>query len=93
MKKVENKKQIKADTKKPAEKAKELSGKVVSTKMKDTVIVAIERFILHPLYKKPVRRTKRVAVHAPNHTVKEGSVVTIQETKPVSKTKHFILVK
>lgn len=72
---------------------KEFTGKVVSTKMKDTIIVRVERMVLHPLYKKPMRRTKRMAVHAPAHTVKEGQVVTIQETKPISKTKFFILKK
>lgn len=67
-------------------------GKVVSTKMKDTIIVLVERFVLHPLYKKPIKRRKRFAVHAPNYTVKEGDVVTIKETRPISKTKHFVLV-
>ncbi len=74
-------------------KGRELTGKVASTKMKDSIVVVIERFILHPIYKKPVRRTNRLAVHAPGHTVKTGDVVTIKEIKPVSKTKHFMLVQ
>lgn len=70
---------------------REFVGKVVSTKMKDTIVVIIERFILHPLYKKPVRKTQKLSVHAPENNVIVGDTVKIQETKPISKTKHFIL--
>ncbi|MCX8008451.1 MAG: 30S ribosomal protein S17 [Patescibacteria group bacterium] len=75
------------------EKGREFIGKVVSTKMKDTIIVAVERFFLHPLYKKPVKKTKRFAVHAPNHSLKIGDVVIIKETRPISKTKHFLFLR
>jgi small subunit ribosomal protein S17 len=74
-------------------KSRELTAKVVSTKMKDTIVVVTERFLLHPLYKKPMRRTKRLSVHAPGHTVQVGDVVSIREVKPVSKTKHFQLIQ
>ncbi len=73
-------------------KGKLFVGKVVSTKMKDTIIVLVDRFVLHPLYKKPIKRRKQFAVHAPNHAVKEGDIVTIKETRPISKKKHFMLV-
>lgn len=66
---------------------------VVSTKMKDTVAVAIERYVQHPKYKKFIRRTKKFLAHDEGNTVKEGETVTIRETKPRSKRKHFEVVK
>lgn len=57
--------------------------------MKDTVTVAVERYVQHPKYKKFIRRTKKFLAHNPGNTVKEGDVVTIREVKPISKRKHF----
>ena len=68
---------------------KTLSGVVVSTKMKDTVVVSVERFVKHPRYKKFIQRRKRYHVHAPSNTLEVGQKVTIVETKPISKMKHF----
>ncbi len=67
------------------------SGTVVSTKMKDTVVVKITRRVPHKLYKKLLKRSERFKVHAPNHSVKEGEIVKIAETRPISKDKHFKL--
>lgn len=72
---------------------KTLNGVVVSTKMKDTVVVSVERFVKHPRYKKYIQRRKRYHVHAPENTLVMGEKVTIVETKPISKMKHFKLVK
>lgn len=69
-----------------------LRGRVVSTKMQDTVTVAVERYVKHPKYKKYQRRTKKYLVHDAGNTATEGQVVTIQETKPRSKRKRFELV-
>ena len=69
-----------------------LRGTVVSTKMKDTITVAVERYVQHPKYKKFMRRTKKYLVHDAGNTATEGMVVDIQETRPLSKRKHFILV-
>ncbi len=70
-----------------------LSGVVVSTKMQDTITVAVERYVMHPKYKKFMRRTKKFLVHDKGNTAKEGDKVEIRETRPISKRKHFELVK
>ncbi len=67
-------------------------GIVVSAKMEKTVIVAIQRLIKHPRYKKVIRRTKRVAVHDPQGSCANGDVVQIMETRPLSATKRWRLV-
>ncbi len=69
-----------------------LRGTVVSTKMKDTITVAVERLVKHPKYKKYLRRTKKFLVHDAGNTAKEGEMVDIRETRPISKRKHFELV-
>jgi len=69
-----------------------LRGTVVSTKMKDTITVAVERYVKHPKYKKYLRRTKKYLVHDAGNTAKEGQQVDIRETRPLSKRKHFELV-
>lgn len=72
---------------------REFRGTVVSTKMKDTVTVAVERYVKHPKYQKFMRRTKKFLAHDEGNTAKEGETVTIRETKPISKRKSFIIVK
>ncbi len=69
-----------------------LRGTVVSTKMKDTITVAVERYVKHPKYKKYQRRTKKFLVHDAGNTAKEGQQVDIIEIRPLSKRKHFGLV-
>ena len=71
---------------------KRFTGKVVSDKMKDTVVVAIESFSKVPKYQKYVRRTKRLKAHDAGNTKKVGETVTIEETRPLSKDKHFKVV-
>ena len=68
-------------------------GIVVSDKMDKTVTVAIEDNVKHPIYGKIIKRTLKVHAHDENNTAKLGDVVTIMETRPLSKTKHFVLVK
>ena len=70
-----------------------LKGTVVSTKMQDTITVAVERYVKHTKYKKYMRRTKKFLVHDAGNTAKEGEVVEIRETRPISKRKHFELVR
>ncbi len=69
-----------------------MQGKVVSTKMPKTVMVEVERLIVHPIYKKRLKRTSRFAAHT-EETIKNGEIVEIVETKPYSKTKKFKVVK
>lgn len=69
-----------------------LRGKVVASKMTDTITVAVERYVKHPKYKKYLRRTKKYLVHDQGNTAKVGEVVDITETRPISKRKTFKLV-
>lgn len=69
-----------------------LRGKVVASKMTDTITVAVERYVKHPKYKKYLRRTKKFLVHDAGNTAKVGEVVDIKEVKPISKRKTFELV-
>lgn len=78
----------KTDTAQP----KILKGEVVSTKMKDTVVVSVNRFVMHPRYKKFINRRKRYHAHDEGNTKVLGDTVTIVETKPISKTKHFKVI-
>ena len=74
-------------------KKKTFSGTVVSTKMKDTVVVLVERFTKHPKYEKFVKSRKKYKAHDAGNTAAVGDKVTIVETRPMSKDKHFALVK
>ena len=68
---------------------RELQGVVMSDKGDKTVIVSVERRIMHPIYKKYIRRTKRYAAHDAENRHKVGDVVRIAECRPLSRTKHF----
>jgi len=74
-------------------KGKVISGVVVSTKMQDTISVKVDRYVMHPKYKKYQKRSKKFLVHDEGNTAKEGDKVDIQETTPISKRKRFTLVK
>jgi len=71
---------------------KTFRGTVVSDKMQDTAIVAVSRFVKHPKYKKYLKRTSRFAAHNPGNRAKEGEVVMIRSTRPLSKTKSFEII-
>lgn len=73
--------------------AKQLIGTVISTKQEKTLVVDVERKFAHPLYKKIIKRNKRYQVHNENLNVKVGDRVVIEETRPISKTKHFKVVE
>lgn len=77
----------------PVSKGKILKGTVVASKMQDTCTVAVERYVMHPKYKKFMRKTKKFLVHDAGNTAKVGQTVEIKETRPISKRKHFELVK
>jgi small subunit ribosomal protein S17 len=66
-----------------------LQGEVVSDKNDKTVIVLVERRVMHPLYKKFIRRSKKYAAHDEENRCKVGDVVRIQECRPLSKTKRW----
>ena len=68
-------------------------GSVVSDKMDKTIVVEVEDRKSHALYGKIVRATKRVKAHDEENTAGVGDLVRIQETRPLSKDKHFRLVE
>ena len=71
--------------------ARTASGTVVSNKMDKTITVAVERMIKHPLYGKYIKRSKKIHAHDPENQCQEGDIVTIEETRPISKTKAWKL--
>ena len=66
-----------------------MQGRVVSAKSDKTVIVRVERRVMHPLYKKVIRRSKKYAAHDPENRFKEGDTVRIQECPKISKHKSW----
>lgn len=70
-----------------------LQGVVVSNKGNKTVVVKVERRIMDPVYKKFIRRSKNYHAHDENNSRKEGEVVSIQESKPISKLKRWIVIE
>lgn len=69
-----------------------LTGRVVSHKTDKTVTVLVERRVMHPLYKKFIRRSKKYAAHDEANLCKEGDVVSIEECRPISRTKSWLVV-
>lgn len=72
---------------------KAITGKVVSTKMKNTIVVEVIRQRVHPLYKKIMKKTIRLKAHCEDQTIKEGDMVEIVSTRPISKEKFFKFAK
>ncbi|MCR9235037.1 MAG: 30S ribosomal protein S17 [Alphaproteobacteria bacterium] len=70
-----------------------LQGVVVSDKSDKTVVVKVERRFTHPLLKKTVRRSKKYKAHDETNQRKTGELVSIEETKPISKDKTWIVVE
>jgi small subunit ribosomal protein S17 len=68
-----------------------LQGQIVSNKMHKTVVVMIVRKVKHPVYGKYVKRTKRLFAHDENNQCQEGDTVLIQECRPLSKNKSWIV--
>ena len=69
------------------------TGRVVSDKMNKSITVLIERRVKHPIYHKYVKRSTKLHAHDENNECKMGDLVTISETRPISKTKSWALVK
>jgi small subunit ribosomal protein S17 len=64
-----------------------MQGVVVSDKADKTIVVKVERRVMHPLYKKFIRRSKRYLAHDESNVVKVGDLVRIRECRPISKRK------
>ncbi len=74
-------------------KRKIREGTVVSDKMNKTVVVAVESLVRHPIYGRTMRRTKRFKAHDEENECRTGDVVRIEETRPLSKEKHWRVIK
>jgi small subunit ribosomal protein S17 len=72
---------------------KVLRGTVVSDKMDKTIFVAINTKKSHPLYGRQIKYTSRFKAHDENNEAKTGDIVEVMETRPLSKDKHFRLVR
>lgn len=70
-----------------------LTGRVVSDKTDKTVTVLVERRVMHPLYKKFIRRSKRYAAHDEANLCKVDDVVRIEECRPISRTKSWLVIE
>ncbi|MBL7045071.1 MAG: 30S ribosomal protein S17 [Parcubacteria group bacterium] len=73
-------------------KQKTLSGVVVSDKMTDTAVVAVERYVKHPKYGKFIKRLKKYKAHDKGNQSKIGDKVSIEQTRPISKDKTFKII-
>ena len=69
------------------------TGKVVSSKMDKSIVVAVERKVAHPLYKKYFKRTTKFYAHDDKNVAGVGDTVLIMETRPISKLKRWRLVE
>ena len=69
-----------------------MQGVVVSDKMDKTITVKVERKVMHPLYKKFIRRSKKYAAHDEKNAFKNGDVVNIRECRPLSKNKRWEVI-
>jgi small subunit ribosomal protein S17 len=70
-----------------------LIGRVVSDKMDKTVTVLVERRVKHPIYDKIIVRSKKYHAHNDDNQAKAGDLVEIQEARPISKTKSWVVIK
>ena len=69
------------------------TGTVVSDKMEKTIVVSVDTFDVHKIYKKRVKKSTKFHVHDENNTAKVGDIVQFMETRPLSKTVCYTLVK
>ena len=79
-------------TKTKTSNPRKLQGVVVSTKMQETAVVKVDRYEKHPKYQKFIKSSKRYSVHNAGDKAQVGDTVTIQEVKPISKTKRFAII-
>ena len=70
-----------------------LTGRVTSDKMDKTVTVLVDRRVMHPIYKKFIRRSKKYAAHDEENVCKVGDLVRIEECRPLSKRKTFMVIE
>jgi small subunit ribosomal protein S17 len=81
------------DTTDAGEQGRTIPGNVVSNKMDKSITVLVERRVLHPLYKKTIRKSTKLHAHDEGNDCNIGDTVLIQECRPMSKTKSWRLVR
>ncbi|MDO8579493.1 MAG: 30S ribosomal protein S17 [bacterium] len=84
--------ETKSETQTKTQNGKSLNGVVVSTKMKDTIVVCVNRFVKVPKYERFMKISKKYKAHDAGNTKKEGETVTIVECAPISRDKHFRVI-
>jgi small subunit ribosomal protein S17 len=80
-----------SETTETISKKSNIIGKVVSTSMDKSINVAVERRIKHPLYSKYISKTTKIMAHDQNNDCKVGDIVSLNETRPISKRKSWAL--
>lgn len=81
-----------ADSKAAPSKRQVFTGEVVSSKMKDTTVIVVKRYTMHPKYHKYQLRRTKIMAHDVGNTKKEGDMATIEACRPVSKNKAFKVI-
>ncbi len=80
-----------SETTEKISKKSNIIGKVVSTSMDKSISVAVERRIKHPLYNKYISKTTKIMAHDQNNDCKVGDIVSLNEIRPISKRKSWVL--
>ncbi|WP_226856637.1 30S ribosomal protein S17 [Buchnera aphidicola] len=75
------------------EKIRTLQGRVIGDKMHKSAVVSIERFVKHAIYKKFVKKTTKLHIHDEKNECSIGDLIEIRESRPISKTKSWVLVR
>ncbi|QCI20637.1 30S ribosomal protein S17 [Buchnera aphidicola (Brachycaudus cardui)] len=75
------------------ENIRTLQGRVISDKMQKSAVVAIERVIKHAIYGKFIKRTTKLHIHDEKNECTVGDLIEIRESRPISKTKSWVLVR
>ncbi|WP_367678300.1 30S ribosomal protein S17 [Buchnera aphidicola] len=75
------------------ENIRTLQGRVISNKMQKSAVVAIERFVKHAIYGKFIKRTTKLHIHDEKNECAIGDLIEIRESRPISKTKSWVLVR
>ena len=73
--------------------AREITGRVISSKMEKTITVLVERRVQHPVYNKFIKRSTKFHAHDERNECNEGDLVTIAQCRPLSKSKSWRLVR
>lgn len=74
-------------------KIRTLQGRVTSNKMEKSAVISIERFVKHAIYGKFVKKTTKLHIHDEKNECSIGDLIEIRESRPISKTKSWVLVR